>query len=330
MSDDEPVVDLSIVVACTRPERVKHLFSGLSLQCEGYVVEVFVVGDIVDPAPEARGFRAEWIPCADRHANIRRNLGLARARGVRVAFIDDDAVPEPGWLKAAMSVAPDAAIIATGPEIPVRETRGARLAFAVNCNFWSEGSSAHTSRKPGPVAWSDVPFCNCVMPRAVVHRVGMLAIDIPWDMDDFEFCLRAKPHVRFERIPELLVRHDRYPDTARAFLAYKWRLRVRTGEKLVSHPSIYARLPALVAVAVGPWLVMPWVVAVGAMPTAALAFVLMWLLLLASQLPRAFKSVPTNDVPRYLALVGALQVIAAVAVQLGVIRGLVHRATGQR
>lgn len=109
----------------------------------------------------------------------------------------------------------------------------------------AEGLRAHVSTRPGPVHWSDVPFCNCVVPRVVLDRVGPPAEDIPWDADDFELFQRASPHVAFRNDPALLVSHDRYPDHIVELLAERARSRVRTGEKLVELWPLYRRVPVL-------------------------------------------------------------------------------------
>jgi len=64
---------------------------------------------------------ARQLPFADRlclvaqdkpNISIARNLGIAQAAGDIVAFIDDDSVPEPTWLKAIADVMQDPAVTA--------------------------------------------------------------------------------------------------------------------------------------------------------------------------------------------------------------------------
>ena len=121
--------------------------------------------------------------------------------------------------------------------------------------------------------------------------MGLLATDIPWDMDDFEFCHRARSIVTFENVPELEIAHDRYPDSVKAFLAYKWRLRVRTGEKLISHPSLYGRIPSVLLCALLPWLLLSsfWIVPIPA-PEWGAALLLVYVAILTTQLGTAYLS----------------------------------------
>lgn len=59
-----------------------------------------------------------------------RNLGWRRARADLVAFIDDDCVPEPGWL-AALASAAEGADIVQGSTLPLAEQAAGRGPFAV-------------------------------------------------------------------------------------------------------------------------------------------------------------------------------------------------------
>ena len=84
----------------------------------------------------------------------------------------------------------------------------------------------------------------------------MLATDIPWDMDDFHFCYHARSDVTFYNNPEMAICHDRYPDSFSRFFAYRWKSRVRTGEKLISHPYLYGRIFPVIACALSPWVLL--------------------------------------------------------------------------
>jgi glycosyltransferase involved in cell wall biosynthesis len=67
----------------------------------------------VAPAP------ITYLSDARRNVSIVRNLGIAKARGRYVAFIDDDEAPEPGWLKALVSTLDcTGADAAFGPKYP--------------------------------------------------------------------------------------------------------------------------------------------------------------------------------------------------------------------
>ncbi len=95
----QPLVSV-VIVSRDRPDALTRCLTGVS-QLNYPAFEVVVVAD------DAGIAAARSMPCADdlklvsfQEANISaaRNAGIARAAGEIVAFIDDDAVPEPSWL----------------------------------------------------------------------------------------------------------------------------------------------------------------------------------------------------------------------------------------
>ncbi|SHJ00743.1 glycosyltransferase family 2 protein [Wenxinia saemankumensis] len=89
-----------VVVSRGRPRALLRALCGLS-QLLHPAFEVIVVADpagldAIAASPRAGAVKA--VPFDEPNISAARNLGLARAAGGIVAFLDDDAVPEPTWL----------------------------------------------------------------------------------------------------------------------------------------------------------------------------------------------------------------------------------------
>jgi glycosyltransferase involved in cell wall biosynthesis len=312
---------LSVIVPCTRPRQVRDSLEGLARQSDPSRLEAIVVGDVEALRGLATPFALDLVPCPELHANLRRNLGIERARAERIAFLDDDAVPLPGWLDAALAVDPAGDAIATGPELPLGESPTARLLYAVVCNPWAEGTTAHVDFRAREIGWIDVPFCNAVLPARAFREVGPLSTDVPWDMDDFEFCSRARRRYRFRNDPALRIRHDRYPDRLGPWLRDKWHQRVRIGNKLVTHSGVYGRIPAVVLAAAWPLAALAAALLVpGSLLFWIAAAAAAYALFLALQARPGRRALGVRRLPAYLGVVACLHVITLVGVPWGAAR----------
>ncbi|MEP1962762.1 glycosyltransferase family 2 protein [Tateyamaria sp.] len=89
-----------VVVSRDRPAALRRCLAGLAqLQYDPF--EIVVVADAKGCAVVAGSDWAEYIktvPFEKPNISEARNLGISHAAGDIVAFIDDDAVPEPSWL----------------------------------------------------------------------------------------------------------------------------------------------------------------------------------------------------------------------------------------
>ena len=91
------------VIALTRdrPKEFLSLLQALEQQ-RMRDFEVIVVGAEADirlhGATDAFIDRVAYVQCADQNISKSRNIGIGQARGEILAFIDDDAAPEPDWL----------------------------------------------------------------------------------------------------------------------------------------------------------------------------------------------------------------------------------------
>ncbi len=316
---------LSIVIAVTRPNALEACLQGLEEQQGEGCFEVIAVGDVDGVRFEAARFALTLVPCGQVHANVRRNLGLSHSRGSLVAFLDDDTIPDAHWVETALTLDPESLTILTGPERPVATGKQAQLIYAVSKSRLGAGTKSHINPRREAVCWYQVPFCNCVLPRRVIKLVGPPAEDIPWDMDDFEFCMRAREVADFANEPRLSLRHDRYPDSVPDYLRYRFRLRRRTGEKLVSHPWLYGRILPVLAVAAFPWAAFLLTVLLSGQALFFWSFVASFYGVgLLGHIPAAYGHGGWKTILPYLGLMAAHHAVTLTGVSLGTFTGL-HR-----
>ena len=107
---------ISVVVASrARPEMLARCLGAID-QLIWPAFEVIVVADKAGRDAIANKRDVRIVACDQANIALARNLGIAAAGGDVIAFIDDDAVPEPMWLAALAAAFSDGAVgAATGP-----------------------------------------------------------------------------------------------------------------------------------------------------------------------------------------------------------------------
>ncbi len=94
-------IPASIIIPCSRPQRLPALLSALARQTIGTpAMEVLVVTPVAPPQFKApSGLVVRWVETQQLHPpGHMRNLGTAQARGTSLFFIDDDCIPPPTWI----------------------------------------------------------------------------------------------------------------------------------------------------------------------------------------------------------------------------------------
>lgn len=170
--------------------------------------EVILVPD--DPAAFA-GARVHVMPSGPALPNRKRQIGSAAGSAPIVAFIDDDAYPDPGWLAAALPHFADPNVVAVGgPAVtPPDDPPRARASGAI---YAARIVTATTRRRYVPETACDVdalPSCNLLIRRDAFLR-DVEASAGYWPGEDILVCLLATQHG--ERIvydPAVLVYHHR-------------------------------------------------------------------------------------------------------------------------
>ena len=249
----EPLV--SVVIASDRvQESLPDCLASLAAQEDAPGFEVLVASGAPPGAVPGDSFAMRWTEVADRNPARRRNRAAREARGLFLAFLDDDAAAEPAWLSTGVRALERCGIVG-GPDLPpAGAPYGERIADLLLATRWiGSGVPAHERRpRAGPIRSAhDVALCNLFVKREVFESLGGFDETFGYIGEDTDFVRRARERgIAVLLDPALRVRHRRrsFPG---AYLAQRWRYRVKTGRLLVERPGLHARGRIAAFLAVG-------------------------------------------------------------------------------
>ena len=142
-----------------------------------------------------RGDELRVVHCTERRLAVSRNLGIDAAAGEVVAFIDDDAVPEPGWLADLADAYVGDSVGGAGGLVLDDSGVLAQYRFSLCDRI---GRPDFDSRPPFDafVASGADPFVylqgtNCSFRRSALEAVGGFDEHIAYNYDDVEICARV-------------------------------------------------------------------------------------------------------------------------------------------
>jgi cellulose synthase/poly-beta-1,6-N-acetylglucosamine synthase-like glycosyltransferase len=167
--------------------------------------------------------------CSEAHTSRSANVGARMAAGDVIAFLDDDAVPEPDWLGQLASAYEDPTVAAAGG--PVFDVPLGHVEWAI-CTCTREGAVNTDSEPPAELylGRGADPFlylagCSMSVRRSALRRVGGFNPDLPYGYEDVEVCRRlVDAGARIAWVEAALVRHNR---------AASWR---RDDEQTITDP----------------------------------------------------------------------------------------------
>jgi glycosyltransferase involved in cell wall biosynthesis len=168
---------------------------------------------VVDHNPELLARAREQLQDALVVANDRvrglggaRNTGVANSTGDVVAFVDDDAIPEAGWLEQLLAGFDDARVAGVGGAIEPR-WQPARPRWFPREFDWVVGCS-YVGLPTTPTFVRNLIGCNMSYRREILDEAG--GFKLGYGCDETEFCIRVAqqhPDVRFLYQPAARVHH---------------------------------------------------------------------------------------------------------------------------
>ena len=236
---------IAIVVCAYTVDRWGDIVAGIGearrqLAESGHAGEVVLVVDHSrDLYERAQGF---FVSADVRILENSRKRGLSGARNSGVTgadadvyvFLDDDAVPEPGWLAGLITPFDDPAVIITGgaavprwPDagrpsmLPAADDDRGEFDWVIGCTYTGQ------PRTLSPVR--NIMGCSMAIRAGVFSSAGLFGEDlgrvgtVPYGCEETELCIRASAApgslILFE--PASLVRHRVTPQ--RTTWSYLWR-----------------------------------------------------------------------------------------------------------
>jgi len=204
---------ISVVIACPAPsQHLTDCLAGLARQTYRHF-EILVLPN--EPAPDYHwpsGVRV--LPSGRVRPAEKRNLGIQHALGDVVAFLDDDAIPVPGWLEhAAKYFSRDEVGGVGGPGItPPSDSWMARASGRVYANRLVSGRYRHRYEPDHVRLVDDLPSCNLMIRTSLLHKLGGYRTDF-WPGEDTILCSDVVHGLGKQIVcdPWVVVEHHRRP-----------------------------------------------------------------------------------------------------------------------
>jgi len=236
---------VSVIIASDRvTDLLEESLRSLTAQENPPPFEVLVASGVEPASLAGKTFALHWVAVEDRNPALRRNRAARLARGAILAFLDDDAEAEPGWLSAGARALERCDVVGGLDLLREGAPFAERLSdLLLATRGIGSGVPAHQrTPRAGPVrSPHDLALCNLFAKREAFDPVGGFDETLGYVSEDTDFVRRAiGSGARVELDPAIRVRHRRRTFPA-AYLAQRWRYRVKTGRLLVERPGLHAR-----------------------------------------------------------------------------------------
>lgn len=213
------------VIVCTynRSESLRSTLSSLALQRHTDFEVVVVNGPSTDDTKEVVAAYGDQVRLVDNplaNLSVSRNLGITAAAGEIVAFIDDDALPEPSWLEQALPAfdAPD--VGGVGGVVVDHTGMGFQYKYSASTRFgeplFSMDGSFEACSVPGAAIFPYLQGTNALFRRSALAEVGMFDEVFDFYLDEVDVCCRlVDAGYVLRQLPDAAVHHKSLPSARR-------------------------------------------------------------------------------------------------------------------
>ena len=211
-----------LIPTCGRPIELARCLRALrdetAWQTHVEVVTIHAPGDEACAAMIAAEHKEVTVlSTRERNLSLQRNHGAQHARGDVIVYLDDDAWPKPGWLKALLHPFTDPRIAAVGGRVLRGDGTLQYGAMAVTRSgrpfVLTDGA------EPPPGTARTLPGGNLAVRHDVLFRLGGFDENIAYHFDDVDLSLRlwAAGHATTYR-PDAAIYHEPAPGPHRRTL----------------------------------------------------------------------------------------------------------------
>ncbi|MCZ2344342.1 MAG: glycosyltransferase, partial [Bacteroidales bacterium] len=196
-SNRRPPVKLSVVInTYNRAATLQNTLEGLRYQTYPDFEVVVVNGpstDHSDAVLQSYGHAIRVYRCPEVHLSRSRNIGVTQAAGEVVAFIDDDAVPDPRWIEELVAGYDQPQIGGVGGL--VYDHTGAKFQYTFSsCSrlavpLFQIQPPFDALNRPGADPFLYLQGTNCSFRRDMLTEIGGFNEEIEYHLDEAEICL---------------------------------------------------------------------------------------------------------------------------------------------
>lgn len=142
----------------------------------------------------------------------KRDIGILKAKGELIAFIDDDSYPNPDWLKKAVEIMhkqKDTAAVCGPGLTPPADSFSQKLTGSILSSPFGSGPYSYRFKKGSPRFVDDYPAYNLLINRKVLLDLGMFGTKF-YGGEDTALCLKLiREGKKILYHPDIVVFHHR-------------------------------------------------------------------------------------------------------------------------